>query len=501
MKRGNTVIRTILGDITKISTVDAIVNTANTALNGGGGVDAAIHKAAGKELLLECKTLNGCRTGEAKITRAYRLPCKYIIHTCGPVWQGGTSDEERLLSYCYKNSLQIAINYGIHKIAFPSISTGAYSFPLKSAAAIAIRSIFDFVDNHYNALDEVVFVLYDFKTKCAYDEALELLKYVTQFNQEPKISDLKKSWDNAEALRKRAEDDRKKRLKAEEEEKERLRRVYERAVSHEWSGSNSFHESSISKEHDNFGAVDDKSSPFSTNDSIKGRKQERVNSSIRKTDNIYNEPRYRQKSNSSSFNVNITAHDFVVRSNVFKCKNKNHQLQDLKATIITINKLGEVSSITVPAGYCPDCKLYFIQENVYQRIRHSAIPVCHTLDEKYYITEYRQNDIYKETRYDKLAQESVLKQFGYSVNQADDIPSSQRRNILAAIVDYGILTKSEIVSYLEYFIRSRRSQKNRDGSLKYRIAIDKWREDIEWISNYRVGTFKEVVIKRILANR
>jgi len=140
-------------------------------------------------------------------------------------------------------------------------------------------------------------------------------------------------------------------------------------------------------------------------------------------------------------------------------------------------------------------------ENVYQRIRHSAIPVCRTMDEKYYITDYRQNSIYRETQYDNLAQESVLKQFGYSVNQADDIPPIQRKNILAAIVDYGILTKSEIVSYLEYFIRSRRTQKRRDGSLKYRTAIDKWREDIDWINSYRIGTFKEVVIKRILTNR
>ena len=159
------------------------------------------------------------------------------------------------------------------------------------------------------------------------------------------------------------------------------------------------------------------------------------------------------------------------------------------------------SSITIPVGYCPDCKLFFIMENVYQRIRHSAIPVCRTMDEKYYITDYRQNGIYRETQYDNLAQESVLKQFGYSVNQADDIPPIQRKNILAAIVDYGILTKSEIVSYLEYFIRSRRTQKLRDGSLKYRTAIDKWREDIDWINSYRIGTFKEVVIKRILTNR
>ena len=501
MKRGNTVIRTIQGDITRISTVDAIVNTANSALNGGGGVDAAIHKAAGKELLAECKTLNGCRTGEAKITRAYRLPCKYIIHTCGPVWRGGTSDEERLLSYCYKNSLQIALDYGIRKIAFPSISTGVYSFPLKSAASIAIRSIFDFIDNHYNAIDEVVFVLYDFKTKFAYDEAIELLKNVTRFSQEPKIGDLKKSWDNAEALRKRAEDDRKKRLKAEKEEKERLKRVYERAVSHKLTRSSSLPESSNGKAQDNTDAVYHTSSRYSANDSIKGRKQESEKTSIRKTDNIHNKTNCRQKTNSDACTANITAHDFVVRSSVLKCRNKNHQLQDLKATVMTINKRGEVSSITVPVGYCPDCKLFFIMENVYQRIRHSAIPVCRTMDEKYYITDYRQNGIYRETQYDNLAQESVLKQFGYSVNQADDIPPIQRKNILAAIVDYGILTKSEIVSYLEYFIRSRRTQKRRDDSLKYRTAIDKWREDIDWINSYRIGTFKEVVIKRILTNR
>lgn len=165
-------IQTIQGDITKQTDVEAIVNAANTSLLGGGGVDGAIHRAAGPKLLAECRTLHGCPTGEAKITGAYNLPCKYVIHTVGPIYRGGHCSEPELLGNAYRNSLQLAMEHNIRTIAFPSISTGVYSYPLKEAANIAIKTVMSFCKNHPDAFDCVRFVLFDPRTLHAYEQAV-----------------------------------------------------------------------------------------------------------------------------------------------------------------------------------------------------------------------------------------------------------------------------------------------------------------------------------------
>lgn len=137
-------IEIIQGDITQLE-VEAIVNAANEKLLGGGGVDGAIHRAAGPELLAACKELDGCPTGEAKITKGYNLPARYVIHTVGPVWHGGDRNEKNLLASCYRNSLQLAVDHKLRSIAFPSISTGVYRFPIVQASRIALRVILDFI--------------------------------------------------------------------------------------------------------------------------------------------------------------------------------------------------------------------------------------------------------------------------------------------------------------------------------------------------------------------
>lgn len=170
------IIETVLGDITKQTDVEAIVNAANNSLLGGGGVDGAIHRAAGRELLAECRTLNGCETGEAKITSAYKLPCKYVIHTVGPIYRGGNFGEPQLLANAYKNSMKLALENKIRTIAFPSISTGVYSYPLEEAAEIAVKTVNDFYMEHQNEFNCIRFVLFDDRTKQAYENAINKIR-------------------------------------------------------------------------------------------------------------------------------------------------------------------------------------------------------------------------------------------------------------------------------------------------------------------------------------
>jgi O-acetyl-ADP-ribose deacetylase (regulator of RNase III) len=166
----NEAIVVVEGDITE-QNVDAIVNAVNTSLLGGGGVDGAIHRAAGPELLAECRTLHGCSTGDAKLTRGYRLPGRWVIHTVGPVWRGGHDFEDELLANCYRRSLEVALQNGVRSVAFPAISTGIYGFPLERATRIAIREVRASLENN-PALEKVLFVCFDRHTGGCYQRVL-----------------------------------------------------------------------------------------------------------------------------------------------------------------------------------------------------------------------------------------------------------------------------------------------------------------------------------------
>jgi O-acetyl-ADP-ribose deacetylase len=165
-------IELIRDDITRLD-VDAVVNAANSGLLGGGGVDGAIHRAAGPGLLAECRTLGGCPTGEARITKGYRLPARFVIHTVGPVWQGGQCDESELLASCYRSVLELAETHDVRSIAFPAISCGVYGYPIREACGIAIREIGQFLQTH-DSIERVVLVAFDEAVFRAYTELLGL---------------------------------------------------------------------------------------------------------------------------------------------------------------------------------------------------------------------------------------------------------------------------------------------------------------------------------------
>lgn len=174
----NTRITLVQGDITT-QQVDAIVNAANERLLGGGGVDGAIHRAAGPQLLEECRTLGGCPTGEARITKGYRLPARFVIHTVGPIWQGGERNEPGLLASCYRSSLRMAVDNGVKTVAFPSISTGVYGFPIELAAPIAIGTVQDFLADE-TSIEEVRFVCFSGEDYTVYQQELQRLGIRTE---------------------------------------------------------------------------------------------------------------------------------------------------------------------------------------------------------------------------------------------------------------------------------------------------------------------------------
>ena len=160
------------GDITKLD-CDCIVNAANRSLLGGGGVDGAIHRAAGPELLAECRTLHGCRTGEAKITKGYRLKAKYIIHTVGPIYSG-TAEDAAQLADCYRNSLNLAKEHDVHSIAFPAISTGVYGYPLEDATEIAVKTVAQWLEAHADYAMQVIFCCFDARTERVYQTKMKM---------------------------------------------------------------------------------------------------------------------------------------------------------------------------------------------------------------------------------------------------------------------------------------------------------------------------------------
>lgn len=376
---GKTSITTFSGDITKLSFVDAIVNTTNNKLGGDQGISKKIHKAAGHKLAEACKKLAVCETGEAKITDAYNLPCKKIIHTASPKWKGGKDNEAKTLAECYRNILQTAMENDVHSIAFPSISTGFHGFPKTKAANTAVHTVFSFIAKNPDYFIKIIWVVNGTSLKAVYDKEID--------NLSPEI--------------------------------------YKNMVK------------SLSK-----------TKPGSIHE--------------------------------------ITMQDFVVHKTNFKCMKLGHKVTTIDGVLKVADKSGKIKTVKIPAGYCSDCKVYFILESTYKSLQTKGIPMCKVTSESNY---YEVKKALPGGM--KLASESILKLYGYSVSEAEDIPTIQRWKILSSLIDNGVMKKSFIISYLDFFINSKKKIP------KYANAVAKWKVDRSFIESYKLGTFEEVIIKSI----
>lgn len=599
MKQGKTIIRTTLGDITKITGMDAIVNAANHELSiGTGGVNLAIHKAAGHGLSEECNKLNGCVVGEAKITSAYKLPCKYIIHSVGPVWVDGHHHEDEDLRRCYKSCLEIACKKHIRRIAFPSIATGLHYLPLKLAAHNAIKSVGEYVASHPDDFDEIVLVLYTQSTKSYYDAALaEWEKYIaSKIKKTSEKSDSKKEEEDTalsnnmskkpgakisiggssttkekspEVFELHCLDDM--RLLVNKDVKKvilngskiafpvlmcpKCNRYYTSVKTSKDSVkiklgdtiytnllvvfdklrlSSFLKECHVPDEDCKFYPYQDKlkicpsckKGPFQKRilSFISSKHSKQMNMSVKYCQfcdtyymhysafknisnnlNIINPNEYmtfldkdkvKEPSPAAKKSVsmpaskehkgnNINIRDFVVRRTVFKCTHSKHKLQDITGSIDIVNKKGIIENIKITAGYCPECKVFFILESTYAHLKHKGIPLCRIISE----------DAYLKSKVSaggmNLAPESILMQYGYSVSQKEDLSDFQRQKILSILIDNKIMTKSSIISYLDFFILQKKKNP------KYEKAISRWQDDREYVSGYKIGSENTFVIKGI----
>ena len=596
----NTVLRTEIGDITKIGTMEAIVNSSNTKLaNSIGGVNEKIHLAAGPELLAECQKLGGCKVGEAKITSAYNLHCKKLIHTVGPTWNGGKQNEAELLRACYVNSLALAVENNIQKTAFPSISTGLYGFPIKNAADIAVQSVADFIHDHHGMLKDVVWVLYDSYTKSYYDAALaewemkhlilkdkifrktngiisnnnivkkETIGTDSKKNPFEKVVKKQKQVEVAKVLhcvedmhllssygikkvlikgqhalfpmyycphcdRKYTSIDTLKDLLRINlsgvsylnilEENDRLRlQEYLRVPLYPENGSKCYvyktkpTECPVCKK----GDLQHKKIKYLK----KGKKESFYNAKYCEHCRRYfmhysiyaehadgwileNPEEYtlllkpvkagtivieykkdeekKEAKPEKEHDNNIHVKDFVVRRNTFKCMHNDHKLKDIAGTVGVITQKGEVKQLKISAGYCPQCNIFFILESTYDYLKSRGTPLCRISSEKAYLKGIGSYNGMK------LAQESILMQHGYNVSQEEALSPIRRQKILAVLIDNKVLTKNDVIGYLDFFISQKKSNP------KFEKAISKWQDDREFVARYKIGAYKQYSINGIL---